>query len=45
MDRTIEKLQRLLFTIGSRFNHMIFEKAGNKVQDWRSRERGENEND
>lgn len=41
MDRTLEKLQRLLFTIGSRFNHMIFEKAGNKVQDWRSREKGE----
>lgn len=36
MDKTLEKLQRLLFAIGSRFNHMIFEKAGNKVQDCRN---------
>lgn len=36
MDKTLEKLQRLLFTIGSRFNHMMFEKAGNKMQDLRN---------
>lgn len=36
MDKTLEKLQRLLFAIGSRFNHMMFEKAGNKVQDCRN---------
>lgn len=36
MDKTLEKLQRLLFAIGSRFNHMIFEKVGNKVQDCRN---------